>query len=79
MGHCDPAHRHSPGAGSQALVVAEQQRKLPVRRTGISHIICEPCGCESGYGLPPAVGECPCQCHDTARLWWSMRPWRAEA
>jgi hypothetical protein len=23
------------------------------------------------------VGKCPCVCHDTARLWWSMRPWSA--
>lgn len=44
----------------------------------LSDVVCIPCGCVSGYGRPPAVGECSCQCHDTARLWWHMRPWRSE-
>lgn len=44
----------------------------------MDEVVCIPCGCVSGYGRPPAVGECPCPCHDTARLWWSMRPYRAE-
>jgi hypothetical protein len=39
-------------------------------------VVCIPCRCVSGDGRPPAVGECACRCHDTARLWWSMRPWR---
>jgi hypothetical protein len=54
-----------------------EQKKLPARRNDISHIVCEPCGCVSGYGLPPSVQECPCVCHDTARLWWQVKPYRA--
>lgn len=53
-------------------------RQLPHKVELLADIVCIPCGCVSGYGPPPSVGECPCVCHDTARLWWSMRPWRLE-
>jgi hypothetical protein len=50
----------------------------PGGKVDILEAVCIPCGCVSGYGRPPAVGECACHCHDTARLWWSMRPWRLD-
>ena len=44
----------------------------------MDEVRCVPCGCVSGDGRPPAVGECACRCHDTPRLWWGMRPYKAE-
>jgi len=85
VGHCDPVGCHPAGSGYQAYLMAKkhlpgkgEQKKLPVRRNDISHIVCGSCECVSGYGLPPSVQECPCVCHDTARRWWNLWPWRAE-
>jgi hypothetical protein len=60
---------HLPNKGAQ---------ELPGPKGGISHIVCGPCGCASGYGPPPTVEDCPCVCHDTARLWYQMKPYRLE-
>jgi len=64
-----PKKVHLPNVGD---------RKVPHRVDMLEDIVCVPCGCVSGYGRPPAVAECPCECHDTARLWWQMKPYRLE-
>jgi hypothetical protein len=85
MGDRHPAYCHPCRADCQALVMARRKRepKFTYHRPDgtvdvADRAICVPCGCASGDGRPPAVGECPCRCHDTPRLWWSMRPWTAE-
>jgi len=45
----------------------------------VDEVVCIPCNCVSGYGPPPAVGECSCPCHDTARLWWCIYPYTEPA
>jgi hypothetical protein len=50
---------------------------IPFYVDQMADIVCQSCHCVSGYGRPPEVAECPCQCHDTARLWWRVMPWQA--
>jgi len=64
------AKKRVPGKG--------HQQQLPASIMLMADMVCVRCGCASGYGPPPTVEQCPCECHDTARLWWSVRPWRAE-
>ena len=66
-----PKKTHLPNRGEEA--------NLPRKVDMLADIVCIPCGCESGYGRPPSVAECSCECHDTARLWWQMKPYRLEA
>jgi hypothetical protein len=83
VGYGDSAGSYSAMPSGTQMVKKQlpgkgEQKKLPTRQTKLSTIVCPSCDCVSGYGLPPSVEECPCICHDTARLWWSIRPWRLE-
>jgi len=50
---------------------------LPAKVKLLTDVECGKCGCVCLYGTPPpTVAVCDCDCHDTARAWWGIKPWR---